>query len=47
LEAYLKTNQDWWNEAAQINAHGDAYQLKAFKDGMIKLHPLERAEVGM
>jgi SAM-dependent methyltransferase len=46
LDEYIKTNQDWWNEAAQVHAQGDAYRLKAFKEGMIKLRPLERAEVG-
>lgn len=46
MDEYIKTNQDWWNEAAQVHAQGEAYQLKAFKEGMIKLHPLERAEVG-
>ncbi len=46
MDEYRKTNQDWWNEAAQVHAQGEAYQLKAFKEGMIKLHPLERGEVG-
>ena len=46
MDEYRKTNQDWWNEAAQVHAQGEAYQLKAFKEGMIKLRPLERAEVG-
>jgi SAM-dependent methyltransferase len=46
LDEYRKTNQEWWNEAAQVHAQGEAYQLQAFKEGMSKLHPLERAEVG-
>ena len=46
VDDYMKTNQDWWNEAAQVHAQGDAYQLKAFQEGLIKLHRLERAEVG-
>lgn len=46
MDDYMKTNQDWWNEAAQVHAQGDAYKLKAFQKGLIKLHPLERAEVG-
>jgi hypothetical protein len=40
LDEYIKANQDWWNEAAQVHARGEAYQLQAFKEGMIKLHPL-------
>jgi len=46
VDDYMKINQDWWNEAAQVHAQGDAYQLKAFQEGLIKLHRLERAEVG-
>jgi hypothetical protein len=46
VDDYMKTNQDWWNEAAEVHAQGDAYKLKAFQKGLIKLHPLERAEVG-
>ncbi len=46
MDDYMKINQDWWNEAAQVHAQGDAYQLKAFQEGLIKLHRLERAEVG-
>ncbi len=46
MDEYTKTNQDWWNEAAQVHAQGEAYKMQAFKEGMIKLHPLERAEVG-
>src|SRR5947209_5201959 len=46
LDDYMKTNQAWWNEAAQVHAQGDAYQMKAFKEGLSKLHPLELAEVG-
>lgn len=46
MDTYTKTNQDWWNEAAEVHAQGKGYQLQAFKDGSIKLHPLEREEVG-
>jgi len=24
--------QEWWNEAAQVHARGDGYQVKEFKD---------------
>lgn len=46
MDEYTKINQDWWNEAAQVHAQGEAYKVQAFKEGMIKLHPLEREEVG-
>ena len=46
IDEYSKINRDWWNEAAQIHAQGDGYQLKAFREGMIVLHSLEQAEVG-
>ncbi len=46
MDDYTRTNQAWWNEAAQVHAQGEGYQLKEFKNGMNKLHPLERAEVG-
>jgi hypothetical protein len=42
VDDYMKTNQEWWNEAAQ----GDAYLLKEFKAGMNKLYPLDLEEVG-
>jgi SAM-dependent methyltransferase len=46
MQGYMKENQDWWNEAAQVHAGGEGYLLKEFREGMIKLHPLEREEVG-
>ncbi|HLZ56166.1 MAG TPA: class I SAM-dependent methyltransferase [Ktedonosporobacter sp.] len=46
MDNYMKTNQDWWNEAAQVHAQGEGYQVKEFKKGLNKLHALERAEVG-
>ncbi len=46
MDEYMKTNQDWWNEAAQVHAQGEAYQSKAFREGLNKLHHLERTEVG-
>jgi len=46
MNNYIQTNQGWWNEAAQVHAQGEGYMLKEFKEGMIKLHPLERTEVG-
>src|SRR5947209_13048063 len=46
MNDYMKANLDWWNDAAQIHAQGDAYELAAFKSGKSKLKPLELAEVG-
>jgi SAM-dependent methyltransferase len=46
MDEYMKANQGWWNEAAQVHAQGEHYQLKEFKEGMTKLHGLEREEVG-
>ena len=46
MDDYMKTNQEWWNEAAQVHAQGDAYLLKEFKVGMNKLYPLDLEEVG-
>lgn len=46
MDDYMKSNQDWWNEAAQVHAQGEAYQVESFREGLIKLHPLERTEVG-
>jgi len=37
VDDYMKTNLCWWNEAAQVHAQGEAYQLQAFKEGMSKL----------
>ena len=37
MDDYMRTNQKWWNEAAQIHAQGEHYQLKELKEGMIKL----------
>ncbi len=46
MDSFMKTNQEWWNEAAQVHAQGDGYQVKEFKEGLNKLHVLERTEVG-
>ena len=46
MDKYIEDNKGWWNEAAQVHARGEGYMMKEFKEGMIKLHPLERAEVG-
>ncbi len=31
MDMYSKANQDWWNEAVGVHAHGDTYGLKSFK----------------
>lgn len=48
MDDYTKANLEWWNEAAVIHSHsqGEIYDLASFKAGEIKLHPLEREEVG-
>lgn len=46
MDEYTTANQGWWNEAAQVHAQGEGYQLQAFKEGKSKLNPLERGEVG-
>jgi len=46
VDDYMKTNQEWWNEVAQVHAQGDAYLLKEFKAGLNKLYPLDLEEVG-
>lgn len=46
MDMYSKANQDWWNEAVSVHAHGDTYGLKSFKAGMSTLKDLEREEVG-
>ncbi len=45
MDDYIKINQEWWNEVAQVHAQGDAYLLKEFKAGMNKLYPLDLEEV--
>lgn len=47
VDDYMKTNQKWWNEVAQVHAQGDAYLLKEFKAGMNELYPLDLEEWGM
>lgn len=46
MDGYIKENQDWWNEAAQVHAQGEGYLMSEFKKGLNKLHSLEREEVG-
>src|SRR5437588_11802390 len=46
MNDYMKSNLDWWNDAAITHAQGDAYELTAFKSGKTKLKPLELAEIG-
>src|ERR1700726_4813238 len=46
MAGYMKSNLDWWNDAALVHAGGDAYELETFKSGKSKLKPLELAEVG-
>lgn len=46
MDNYMSTNKDWWNEAAQVHYQGEGYQVKEFREGLNKLQPLERAEVG-
>ena len=28
MDEYRKANQQWWNEAAQVHAQGEAYQCR-------------------
>src|ERR1700676_5380520 len=46
MDDYTKINQEWWNEAARVHAQGNVYLMKEFKEGLNKLHPLDRKEVG-
>ena len=46
MDDYMKDNQGWWNEAAQVHAQGEGYLMREFKQGLNKLHPLDREEVG-
>ncbi|HEX9131303.1 MAG TPA: class I SAM-dependent methyltransferase [Ktedonobacteraceae bacterium] len=46
MDDYTKANLEWWNEAATVHSQGEGYDLASFKAGMIRLHPLELAEVG-
>ena len=34
MDDYMTANQKWWNEAAQVHAQGEGYQMKEFKEGM-------------
>jgi hypothetical protein len=47
VDDYMKTNQKWWNEVAQVHAQGDAYLLKEFKAGMNKPYPLDLEPPGI
>lgn len=46
LNDEMRANRDWWNEAAQVHYRGEGYEMKAFREGKIKLYPLELEEVG-
>ena len=46
LNDEMKNNRGWWNEAARVHYRGDWYRMNEFRAGAIKLHPLEREEVG-
>lgn len=47
MDDYTKYNLDWWNEASQVHAQGEGYLMKEFKQGLNKLHLLDREEVGV
>ncbi len=42
----MRVNRDWWDEAARVHFQGKGYMVDEFRTGMIKLHTLEREEVG-
>ncbi len=46
MEPYVQANQDRWNELAPIHAQGEHYRTAAFRAGALKLHPIERQEMG-
>ena len=45
-EKYFEANKASWNESVAIHKNSDFYELKEFKEGMNKLHDLEREELG-
>lgn len=45
-EDLLKANKDFWNERVDIHKKSELYDLENFKKGKIKLHSLERNELG-
>ena len=45
-EKYFEANKASWNESVAIHKDSDFYELKEFKEGMNKLHDLEREELG-
>src|SRR5579871_5142511 len=46
LNDEMRTNRDWWNEAARVHFQGAGYKVDEFRAGAIRLHDLERKEVG-
>jgi len=46
MDSYFSSNQRMWDELARINAASEFYELQAFRQGAIKLNPLEIGEVG-
>jgi SAM-dependent methyltransferase len=42
----IEANKALWNELTAVHAHGETYQMTAFKDGTKQLDPLVRMEVG-
>jgi len=46
MDAYLKANQDHWNELVSIHAASRFYDLESFRAGRCSLDPIDVAEVG-
>lgn len=46
MDAYRHSNLGLWNEWTKINAASTLYRLEQFKQGEMKLNPLEQEEVG-
>lgn len=43
---FMQENRKMWDEYVAINSHSQLYDLDSFRQGAIKLNPLERSEVG-
>jgi SAM-dependent methyltransferase len=46
MDDYVKTNQSLWDGWAEINFRAASYRTEEFRAGAIKLHAIEREEVG-
>ncbi len=46
IDKYFEANKASWNESVAIHKNSEFYELKEFKQGMNKLHDLEREELG-